>query len=80
MFNFRDMIKNSNETCSDMGTSLPLNTDTPLDNGTGIPLNVVKESMNGDGDINEADMQTDDPQKTDEVHESEEHISNSFFR
>ena len=74
---FQGHDQNSNETCSDMGTSLPLNTDTPLDNGTAIPLNVVEEGTNGDGDVNEADMQTDDPQKTDEVHETEEHISNS---
>ena len=59
---FQGHDQNSNETCSDTGTSLPLNTDTPLDNGTAIPLNIVEEGTNGDGDINEADMQTDDPQ------------------
>ena len=74
---FQGHDEHSNDTCLDTGTSLPLNTDTPLDKGTAIPLNIVEEGTNRDGDVNEADMQTDDPQKTDEVHETEEHISNS---
>ena len=49
---FQGHDQNSNETCSDMGISLPLNTDTPLDKGTGIPLNIVEEGTNGDGDVN----------------------------
>ena len=43
---FQGHDQNSNETCSDTGTSLPLNTDTPLDNSTAIPLNVVEEGTN----------------------------------
>ena len=74
---FQGHDEHSKDTCLDMGTSLPLNTDTPLDKGTVIPLNIVEEGTNMDDDVNEADMQTDGPQMTDEVHETEEPISNS---